>query len=179
MLKGKNVNVRPLKSGDLDWFTEWNNDLDYTGPYEPMEVTGRDAVEKWFSQEKTDSWWVIEDKDGNPMGQIITGPDASHQFIGYLMHPDFRGTGHCTEAVEIMVDYLFLSKNIVRVQAETNPGNAASIRVLEKAGFTFEGVRRKVFFSQGKFNDGAVYSILRDEWEPRVLSKGSLNPTGK
>jgi len=174
MLTGKNINVRPLESGDLDWFTEWNNDLDYTGPYEPMEVTGRDAIEKWVSQEKSNSWWVIDDKDGAPMGQIITGPDASHQFIGYIMHPDFRGKEHCTEAVKIMVDYLFLSKNIVRVQAETNPGNAASIRVLEKAGFTFEGVRRKVFFSQGRFNDGAVYSILRDEWEPRVLTKDSL-----
>ena len=45
MLKGKNVNVRPLESTDLDWFTEWNNDIEYTGPYEPMEVTGRDAIE--------------------------------------------------------------------------------------------------------------------------------------
>jgi ribosomal-protein-alanine N-acetyltransferase len=71
-----------------------------------------------------------------------------------------------------MVDYLFLSKNIARVQAETNPGNTAFIRVLEKAGFTFEGVRRNVFFSQGKYNDGALYSILRKEWKPRVLSKG-------
>ncbi len=71
----------------------------------------------------------------------------------------------------MMVDYLFLSKSIVRVQAETNPENISSIRVLEKAGFTFEGVRRKVFFSQGKYNDGAMYSILRDEWKPRVLSE--------
>lgn len=174
MLKGKNVNVRPLESTDLDWFTKWNNDIAYTGPYEPMEVTGRDAIEKWFIQENSNSWWVIEDKAGDPVGQVITGPDAAHQFIGYIIHPDFRGKGYCTEAVEIMVDYLFLSKNIVRVQAETNPENAPSIKVLEKAGFTFEGVRRKVFFSQGKFNDGGLYSILREEWEPRVLSKGSI-----
>ena len=173
MLKGKKVNVRPLESTDLDWFTEWNNDSDYTGPYEPMEISSRDAIEKWFSKESSSSWWVIEDKDGNPVGQVITGPDGEHQFIGYIVHPDSRGKGFCTEAVEIMVDYLFLSKNIVRVQAETNPENVSSIRVLEKAGFTFEGVRRKVFFSLGKYNDGALYSILREEWKPRVLSKDS------
>ncbi len=109
----------------------------------------------------------------NSQGQVITGPDGRHQFIGYIVHPDSRGKGYCTEAVEIMVDYLFLSKNIVRVQAETNPVNVSSIRVLEKAGFTFEGVRRKVFFSQGKYNDGALYRVLRDEWSPRVLSEGS------
>ncbi|MBT5642253.1 hypothetical protein HOJ44_03965, partial [Candidatus Bathyarchaeota archaeon] len=51
MLKGKKVNVRPLESRDLNWFTEWNNDPCYTGPYEPMDVSGRDAIEKWFSQE--------------------------------------------------------------------------------------------------------------------------------
>ncbi|MBT3285158.1 GNAT family N-acetyltransferase [Candidatus Bathyarchaeota archaeon] len=173
MLKGKKVNVRPLESRDLNWFTEWNNDPCYTGPYEPMDVSGRDAIEKWFSQENSNSWWVIEDKDGNPVGQVITGPDSTHQFIGYIVHPDSRGKGYCTEALEIMVDYLFLSRNIVRVQAETNPENTPSIRILEKVGFTFEGVRRMVFFSQGKFNDGSMYSILRDEWEPRVLSKDS------
>ncbi|MBT5643077.1 GNAT family N-acetyltransferase, partial [Candidatus Bathyarchaeota archaeon] len=123
--------------------------------------------------ENSNSWWVIEDKDGNPVGQVITGPDSTHQFIGYIVHPDSRGKGYCTEALEIMVDYLFLSRNIVRVQAETNPENTPSIRILEKVGFTFEGVRRMVFFSQGKFNDGSMYSILRDEWEPRVLSKDS------
>ena len=173
MLKGKKVNVRPLESTDLDWFTEWNNDSDYTGQYEPMEVSGRDAIEKWFNQESNTSWWVIEDKDGNPVGQVITGPDGGHQFIGYIVHPDSRGKGFCTEAVEIMVDYLFLSKNIVRVQAETNPLNVSSIRVLEKVGFRFEGVRRKVFFSQGKYNDGSMYSVLREEWRPRILYKGS------
>ena len=179
MLKGKNVNVRPLESADLDWFTEWNNDRAYTGSYEPTEVTGREAIEKWFNQENRNSWWVIENKDGSPVGQVITGPDATHQFIGYIMHPDFRGKGYCTEAVEIMVDYLFLSKNIVRVQAETNPENVPSIRILEKAGFTFEGVRRKVFFSQGKYNDGALYSVLREEWVPKVLSNGFMQPNGK
>ena len=93
MLKGEKVNVRPLELTDLDWVTEWNNDSDYTGQYEPMEVTGRDSIEKWFSQESGNSWWVIEDKDGNPVGQVMTGLDGGHQFIGYIVHPDFSGKG--------------------------------------------------------------------------------------
>ena len=117
---------------------------------------------------------VPKDKDGNPVGQVITGPDGGHQFIGYIVHPDSRGKGFCTEAVEIMVDYLFLSKNIVRVQAETNPLNVSSIRVLEKVGFRFEGVRRKVFFSQGKYNDGSMYSVLREEWRPSAPARAQV-----
>jgi RimJ/RimL family protein N-acetyltransferase len=71
-----------------------------------------------------------------------------------------------------MVDFLFLSKNTVRVQAKTNPRNVASQRVLEKAGFTREGVIRKDVFIRGQWQDGVLYSILREEWkEPRILGK--------
>ncbi len=167
---GKKIRIRSLESEDLDWFTQWNNDIKYTGEYEPVEVSSRHSIEKWFNDENRNSWWVIEDMDAKPAGQLITGPDGSHQFLGYIIHPDHRNKGYCTEAIELMVDYLFLSKNIVRVQAESNPENKASIRVLEKAGFTFEGVRRKVAFMQGKYNDGAFYSILKDEWTPKHLT---------
>lgn len=170
MLVGKKTRVRPLESEDLGWFTEWNNDINYTGEYEPVEVSSRQSIEKWFNDESRNSWWVIEDLEAKPVGQMITGPDDNHQFVGYIMHPDNRNKGYCTDAVELMVDYLFLSKNIVRVQAEVNPENKASIRVLENAGFTLEGVRRKVVFMHGKYNDGAFYSILKDEWTPKHLN---------
>jgi RimJ/RimL family protein N-acetyltransferase len=158
-----------LESEDLGWFTEWNNDINYTGEYEPVEVSSRHSIEKWFNEESQNSWWIIENSEAQPVGQIISGPDGPHQFIGYILHPDHRNKGYCTEAVELMVDYLFLAKNIVRVQAEANPENKASIRVLEKAGFTFEGVRRKANFMHGRYNDSAFYSILRDEWTPKHL----------
>ena len=169
MLVGKNIRIRSLESDDLDWFTEWNNDIKYTGEYEPVEVSSRKSIEKWFNDESRNSWWVIDDLDAKPVGQMITGPDGNHQFIGYIIHPDNRNKGYCIEAVELMVDYLFLSKNIVRIQAEANPENKASLRVLEKAGFTLEGVRRNVVFMHGKYNDGAFYSILREEWTPKYL----------
>lgn len=169
MLVGDKVRVRPLESDDLGWFTEWNNDVEYTGPYEPVEVSSRHSLEKWFNDESRNSWWVIMNSDLTPMGQIITGPDGESQFIGYIMHPDYRGKGYCTEAVQIIVDYLFLSKKIMRVQAEANPENKSSIRVLEKAGFTYEGTKRKANFMHGRYNDAAMYSILRDEWAPKFL----------
>lgn len=158
-----------MESDDLEWFTEWNSDINYTGQYEPVEVSSRHSIEKWFNDENRNSWWVIEESKGVPVGQMITGPDGNHQYLGYIIHPDHRNKGYCTEAVDLMVDYLFLSKNIVRVQAEVNPENKASIRVLEKTGFTLEGVRRNVVFMHGKYNDGAFYSKLRDEWTPKYL----------
>jgi len=165
MLKGKLVNIRPLEPTDLDWFTEWNNDPDYTGAFEPLEVNSRDRIETWYESERQDDYWVVTDKRGNPVGQLVTGLTGGCYWLGYITHPDHRGKGYTTEAVKLLVDYLFRAKNIVRVQAECSPENKASIRVLEKAGFTYEGLRRKAVFIQGRYLDGAMYSILRDEWQ--------------
>jgi RimJ/RimL family protein N-acetyltransferase len=60
----------------------------------------------------------------------------------------------------------------VRVQAITGVDNFASQRVLEKAGFTKEGIIRKSAFIRGEWKDGCLYSILREEWkEPKILTK--------
>jgi RimJ/RimL family protein N-acetyltransferase len=78
--------------------------------------------------------------------------------------------GYCTEAVRMIVDYLFLSKSIVRVQADTETTNIASQKVLEKAGFTKEGLLRKYYFSNGEWQDIFLFSILREEWNaPQIL----------
>jgi len=69
-----------------------------------------------------------------------------------------------------MVDYLFLSKNIVRIQATADPRNKASWKALENAGFKKEGVLRKHFYCRGEWRDEYMYSILREEWkEPKIL----------
>ncbi len=168
MLRGEKVRIRPLERDDLDWFTEWNNDLSYTGLYEPLEVNSMDRVEKWYDSEKSSEWWVIVDELDDPVGQLVTGQHGDCYWIGYIMHPDHRGKGYATEAVKLLVDYLFRAKQIVRIQAECSPDNHPSVRVLEKAGFIYEGLRRKAVFIQGKYLDGAMYSILRDEWTLQI-----------
>jgi RimJ/RimL family protein N-acetyltransferase len=92
--------------------------------------------------------------------------------IGYAVLPNERRKGYGSEAIEIIVDYLFLTKNIVRIQAETHPENIASQKVLEKAGFKKEGIIRKSFFSRGVWRDTAMFSIIREEWkEPKILTR--------
>jgi ribosomal-protein-alanine N-acetyltransferase len=60
----------------------------------------------------------------------------------------------------------------VGIQAETHPQNKVSLRVLEKAGFSREGVIRKSFFSRGVWRDTALFIVLREEWkEPKILPK--------
>jgi RimJ/RimL family protein N-acetyltransferase len=167
MLVDDKVKIRPLERSDLGWFTEWNNDPDYKGPFEPLENNTLKEVEAWFDSEKNTESWVITDKQSKPVGQLITGPQGDYYWIGYIIHPDHRGKGYATEAVKLLVDHLFKTKDIFRIQAECNPENYASVRVLEKAGFTYEGLKRKAVLIQGVYMDGALYSILRDEWEKK------------
>jgi ribosomal-protein-alanine N-acetyltransferase len=163
MLRGKLVNIRPLDPNDLDWFTEWNNDPDYKGPFEPLEVNTREEVDEWYNSEKKAEWWVITDKQETPVGQLVTGPQGDYYWLGYILHPYHRNKGYTTEAVRLLVGFLFQSTDTVRVQAECNPENHASVQVLKKAGFTYEGLKRKAIFIQGRYMDSAMYSILRDE----------------
>jgi aminoglycoside 6'-N-acetyltransferase len=83
--------------------------------------------------------------------------------IYYYLVQSERGKGYGTEAIMIMVDYLFLSRELMRVQATPDVSNIASQRVLEKVGFTKEGIIRKSSFNRGKWCDDCLYSILREE----------------
>ena len=71
-----------------------------------------------------------------------------------------------------MVDYLFLSKDTMRIQATTDVRNLASQKILEKTGFKKEGRLRKTGFVRGVWADDYLWSILREEWkQPRILTR--------
>ena len=162
-----------MEKEDLPLVVEWANNLEFSGEYELFEQVSLLEVEKWYSNLRPgERWFIIEKKDGSRIGQIFHSPRGPHFVIGYKLLPSERDKGYCTEAVKIIVDYLFLSKNIVRIQAETNPRNIASQRVLEKSGFKREGLIRKSTFVKGKWEDGVLYSILQEEWkESKILTK--------
>jgi ribosomal-protein-alanine N-acetyltransferase len=85
-----------------------------------------------------------------------------------------RNKGYGTEAITIIVDYLFLSKQLERIQATTDVTNKPSQRVLEKNQFKKEGIIRKAEFIRGQWRDEYLYSILKEEWkEPRILTKSA------
>lgn len=171
MLTGTNVNLKILEREDLPLFMKWNNSLDFGGEYEPLEQSSLGEFEKWSGNLRPEEqWFIIEKKDGTKIGQILCRPIGPHYSVGFRIVPEERNKGYCTEALSIMIDYLFLSKEIVRVESEANPRNTASLRVLEKAGFTKEGLIRKSVFVGGQWQDGVLCSILREEWERSKIS---------
>ena len=173
MLEGKTVNLRIMEKEDLPLISEWFNNPEYGGEYEPLEQITMKELEKWHDGPRpNEEWFIVEKKDKSKIGHVFHIASGQGFEIGYRLIPSERNKGYGTEAVSIIVDFLFLSKNKVRIQAKANPRNIASQRVLEKAGFTREGVIRKDVFIRGQWQDGVLYSILREEWnEPRILKK--------
>ncbi|MGD2250767.1 MAG: GNAT family protein [Candidatus Methanofastidiosia archaeon] len=172
MLEGNLINIRVIEKEDLPVITAWSNDPEFGGEFEPLEQNSLPEIEKWYNNlGSKEKWFIIEKKDGTKIGQIMHAPAGPHYTIGYIVVPEERGKGYCTEAVKILVDYLFLSTAVIRIQAGTDPENTASQRVLEKAGFTKEGVKRKCVYARGKWHDEVLYSILREEWEkPKIIT---------
>ncbi len=85
--------------------------------------------------------WMIELKTGTHIGELcFKGLDANGVTeIGYGIAEEYRGWGYATEAVAAVVSWALRQPGVTRVEAETDAGNAASKRVLEKCGFVPTG----------------------------------------
>ncbi len=173
MLEGKNVNLRIVEKEDLVSGLDWINDPEYFGDYQPLSQQSRSELEKQYERLGTDDkWFWVERKDGTRIGTISCGPEGTAFEIGYNIIASERNKKYGSEAVGIIVDFLFLSKEIVRIQAYTDLRNAASQKVLEKNGFKSEGTIRRHIFIRGEYRDTYLYSILREEWkEPRIIHR--------
>ncbi len=163
------MNLRLMEKEELHTLAHWLNDPGFIGEYESQESI--DDLEKSFSRIGS-QWFFIEKKDGSKIGWAAKYLIGNQTTVGFGVVPAERCKGHATEATNIIVDYLFLTSNIVRVQADTSTENKASRRVLEKVGFQKEGIIRRHFFSTGQWRDSGLYSMLREEWkEPRILAE--------
>ena len=175
VLEGKSVNLRIVEKEDLPLLAEWFNNPEVFGQYNPLVQFSKKEIEKDYEDRKLEQTeFIIEKKDGSKIGYMwhFSIPLPRLLEIGYFLVPKERGKDYCPEAVNILVDYLFLSKDIVRIQAHTDIENVASQKVLEKTGFKKEGKSRKSMFIRGEWRDLFVFSILREEWkEPKILTK--------
>ena len=84
--------------------------------------------------------------------------------LGYYIGEPYWGNGYTTEAVRQICSYVFDNNDIIRIFAEPFESNAASCRVLEKAGFACEGVLRCNAFKNGKLENMKMYALIKDAY---------------
>jgi RimJ/RimL family protein N-acetyltransferase len=167
------VRLRPVTEGDLVVLDRFDEDPEAASTF------------GWFGWRSPGRWqqrWAengLLREDGGQL-MVVRGADrlgfvswrrvqtAQTSYcwnMGIALLPEARGQGHGTEAQRLLVRYLFAHSQLNRVEADTEIDNIAEQRALEKAGFTREGVLRGIAFRNGRWRDGVLYSVLRDEVE--------------
>lgn len=154
MLEVKRINIRLAEKEDVPLLAHWLNDVEFAGDFQhfpdqlsKIELERRILEHKLYQTEWID--FIIEKKDGTKIGwacHYISAPNFGWMEIGYAIIKSERNKGYGTEAVEMLVNYLFLTREIVRIQAIINIKDTASRRVLEKTGFKKEGTVRKALW---------------------------------
>jgi len=106
------------------------------------------------------------DVAGEAVGGIgfTVQPDVGHRSaeIGYWLGEEFWGRGITTDALIAVTEYAFSNFDICRLYAHVFEWNGVSARVLEKAGYTFEGRLRKSVTKEGQTIDQLMYAMIRE-----------------
>lgn len=183
MLRGTSIDLRAAEIGDVAQLAAWFGDPGFAGDYQhfPVQVPEAHIEKRIRTHELYHTEWVdfiIESKHGEKVGWAThynSAPNFGWTEIGFAIAPLQRGRGYASEAAALLVDYLFLTRDCPRVQAVADADNLASMKVLERAGFSREGVLRKAIWNaKGEWADGVIYGVVRDEWRsPRILGHGS------
>lgn len=165
--------LRPLVMSDAAALTKYANNRNisaYLRDSFPFPYSEKDA--QWFISQQSE-----KEKGGLRLGIEINGEiggivglypqqDVYRVSIelGYWLGEPFWGKGIMVKAVNAVVALAFENnKELSRIYAQVYERNHASVRVLEKAGFTREGIMRKAIIKNGVIMDAGLYSLIRDE----------------
>lgn len=122
---------------------------------------------------------VVRRADAAVIGTLLLFKhDAGSQRIelGYVLGRDHWGQGLMREALQAVCGHLFDSRGMRRIEAEVNPANVASCRLLTRVGFTLEGTLRQRWVGKGVAYDTHVFGCLAHEWPQRANAAAPAGP---
>ncbi len=135
--------------------------------YPYTEQDGKDFISAMLSADENETYAFAITADNIVIGSVgIFRQGNIHRKtaeLGYYVAEEYWGKGIMTEAVRKICEYVFSRSDIIRIYAEPFANNKASCRVLEKAGFQYEGTLRSNAVKNGKVIDMKMYSLLKEE----------------
>lgn len=177
------VTIRPVRVRDarrlerelMDnrrWLRTW----EATNPRGPMNFDVRASIRNLTSNARSGLGlpFVIE-YDGQLAGQLnvssIAWGSVSSATIGYWVAERFAGKSVTPTAVALATDYCFFQLGLHRMEICIRPENEASLRVVEKLGFRYEGLRRNYIHINGEWRDHFCFALVSDELPTGVLRR--------
>ena len=192
-LRERDVAIRPVRLRDarllerelLDnraWLRRW----EATNPVGPMNFDVRGSIRNLLSHAR-DGFGLpfIIEHEGQLAGQLnvssIAYGSVSSATIGYWVSERFAGKGVTPTAVGLATDHCFFTMGLHRMEICIRPENEPSLRVVEKLGFRYEGLRRRYIHINGDWRDHFCFALTVDEVPSGVVSrwKNGLVPVGQ
>ncbi len=138
-------------------------------PYPYTKQDGAEFISAMLSADEDETFAFAVTIDNKAVGSIgVFRQGNIHRQtaeLGYYIAEEYWGKGIMTEAVRQTCEYVFDKSDIIRIYAEPFAYNTASCRVLEKAGFQYEGTLRNNAVKNGKVIDMKMYSLLKAEMQ--------------
>jgi RimJ/RimL family protein N-acetyltransferase len=176
MIIGDGIRLRAAERSDIPRFVEWLNDNDvcqYLMIYYPMSMA---IEEKWFEDNTkrspseqvlvmeifTESGWKAI---GNISLMNFSDIDREAEVGLFIGDKSEWGKGYGRKALKLMLNYGFYTLNLNRIYLRVYENNLRGIRAYKATGFIEEGRMRQAKFSNGKYLDVLLMSVLRDEWQ--------------
>ncbi len=164
------IEIRKTKLSDAEALRELINDKEvlkqlsgYPCPC-PLSRIRKDiekGIKDWKTKKAFSFTIVADDKIAGSI--ILENPskDKGRYDLGFFVGRKFWGKGIATEAIKQAVKLGFQNLKLYRIQADNDSDNPASGRAMEKAGFRFEGVRKKYKKKKNKFVDLHMWGITK------------------
>ncbi len=118
---------------------------------------------------------LIIEVDGELVGQLnvwaLAYGSLSSAQIGYWIAERAAGKGVTTTAVAMATDYCFSELGLHRMEICIRPENASSLRIVDKLGFRYEGLRRRYIHINGDWRDHYAYALVREDVPDGVLAR--------
>jgi RimJ/RimL family protein N-acetyltransferase len=170
-LIGDKVYLRPMTADDVanthHWFLMSEPQLQSCRPHSVVSAAAAsEAFKKIEPSSDKERFMIVRRTDSVPVGRIqyfdFNWLNRSTE-LGILVDPDERGKGYGREGACLMCRYLFRTRGLNKVYAQTASFNEAAIKLLESMGFKKDGTLRQHYFADREFHDGLVYSLLAFE----------------
>jgi ribosomal-protein-alanine N-acetyltransferase len=174
-LSGRRVSLRWLTQGDApDVFAVFGDPevvRFWSSP--PFPDVGAaealiDQIHDLFQARRLYQWGVSSRETGQVLGTCtLFNINAAHRRaeVGFAISRENWGKGLASEAVALLIEFAFARLGLHRLEADADPDNARSLRLLERQGFQREGYLRERWHHLGRVHDAVLLGLLAREWK--------------
>lgn len=164
--------LRPCAPDDTDELFRIFSDPQVMQFWNSPPVTEREAAARFFddaNKDESGQWAIVRRRDDVLVGTCtLMHVNSTHRRaeLAYALAREHWGNGYMGEGLRRLIQFAFGELDLIRLEADVDPRNLASIRTLERLGFQREGYLRARWIVSGEFQDAFWYGLLAREWVP-------------